>query len=228
MRSTLGWIAVACMVVGPLIAFLRLVPALAGFGLFALGGLGALALAVIAIVQASRGHGLPGGGIAAIVAAVLFVVLAGRSAGAPKINDFTTDTADPPQFRFAQTFAPNVGRDLGYPASFAEIQRGCCGDLKPIHLALGRDDAMALVQRVAAGMPSWRITNTDAAAGTVEAVSTSRLFGFQDDVVIRVRPDGTGSRVDMRSKSRDGKGDMGVNANRIRAFSRALESDSSR
>jgi len=56
-------------------------------------------------------------------------------------------------------------------------------------------------------------------AGALEAVATSRLFGFQDDIVVRVRPEGEGgSRVDVRSKSRDGKGDRGVNAARIRSF----------
>ena len=54
--------------------------------------------------------------------------------------------------------------------------------------------------------------------GELEATSTSRLFRFVDDVVVRVRSDGAGSRVDVRSKSRDGKGDFGVNAERIRAF----------
>src|SRR5713226_3671547 len=64
---------------------------------------------------------------------------------------------------------------------------------------------------------AWRISRAD--ADSFEAIATSRLFGFQDDIVIRVRPDGTGtSRVDMRSKSRDGKGDRGVNAARIRAY----------
>jgi uncharacterized protein (DUF1499 family) len=73
-------------------------------------------------------------------------------------------------------------------------------------------------------MPSWTITQADPGAGTIEAVATTRVFGFQDDIVIRVRPDGDGaSRVDMRSKSRDGQGDIGTNAARIRAFVGNLE-----
>ena len=57
----------------------------------------------------------------------------------------------------------------------------------------------------------------------MEAVATSKLFHFQDDIVIRVRPEGQGgSLVDMRSKSRDGQGDFGVNAARIRQFMVAL------
>ncbi len=53
----------------------------------------------------------------------------------------------------------------------------------------------------------------------IEGVDTSWLFRFKDDFVIEVRPDGAdGSLVHMRSKSRDGKGDVGANAKRIRAF----------
>jgi uncharacterized protein (DUF1499 family) len=224
MRSTLGWLAVACMVLGPGLAFLRLLPALAGFAVFALGGLAALVLAIIAVVQGARGHGVGSGGAAAIAAAALFMILAGRGAGVPAINDFTTDLADPPAFHHAQTLAPNLGRDLAYPPAFAAIQRGCCADLRPAHLAGSPADAFARVERVAAGMPSWTVTQRDPASGTLEAVATSRVFGFQDDIVVRVRPDGnSASRVDVRSKSRDGRGDMGVNAARIRDFVRALE-----
>ncbi|TMA41924.1 MAG: DUF1499 domain-containing protein, partial [Deltaproteobacteria bacterium] len=64
----------------------------------------------------------------------------------------------------------------------------------------------------------------DGASGTIEAVATTRVFGFQDDIAIRVRADGSAaSRVDVRSKSRDGKGDLGANAARIRAYVMALE-----
>jgi uncharacterized protein (DUF1499 family) len=65
----------------------------------------------------------------------------------------------------------------------------------------------------------WHITLADPARGTIEARDTSKLFRFVDDVAIRVRPGSNGgSVVDIRSKSRDGKGDLGVNANRIRTF----------
>jgi uncharacterized protein (DUF1499 family) len=73
-------------------------------------------------------------------------------------------------------------------------------------------------------MPTWEITFTDPATGAIEAVATTLVFGFQDDIVIRVRPaPHGGSRVDLRSKSRDGRGDIGANAARIRAFIRELE-----
>jgi len=62
------------------------------------------------------------------------------------------------------------------------------------------------------------IVREDPSARVIEATDTTRIFRFVDDVAIRVRPDGDGSRVDVRSRSRDGKGDLGANAARIRAF----------
>lgn len=42
--------------------------------------------------------------------------------------------------------------------------------------------------------------------------------GFIDDIVIRIRPDGNGSLLDIRSVSRVGLSDVGTNAGRIRRF----------
>jgi uncharacterized protein (DUF1499 family) len=62
----------------------------------------------------------------------------------------------------------------------------------------------------------------DTAAGRIEAVDTTFWFGFQDDIVIRIRGEAAGTRVDVRSKSRVGRGDLGANARRIRGFLEAL------
>jgi len=60
-------------------------------------------------------------------------------------------------------------------------------------------------------------------AGTVEGMYRSIIFGFEDDVVARVTPYETGSRVDVRSASRVGGGDLGANAARIKSFIKALD-----
>ena len=62
------------------------------------------------------------------------------------------------------------------------------------------------------------VVASDAEEGRIEAVATSRLFGFADEVSIRIVPEGSGSRVDMRSRSRLGKIDRGTNAQRIRSW----------
>ena len=64
----------------------------------------------------------------------------------------------------------------------------------------------------------WQVAATDTAAGRLEATHTTRWFGFKDDVIVRIRPEGTGSRVDVRSVSRVGLSDLGANAERIRGF----------
>ena len=64
----------------------------------------------------------------------------------------------------------------------------------------------------------WEVVASDAAAGRVEATDTTSWFGFKDDIVVRVRPQPGGSRVDVRSASRVGRSDVGKNAERVRDF----------
>lgn len=224
MRNLLGWLTVAALIGGPLIARLDLAPPLLGFAVFALGGLVALLVAVTSVVAAVRGRALTAGGGAACVVALVFVVVAGRGAGHPRINDFTTDLADPPAFTFATGLPANGGRDMTYPREYAAIQQACCADL---HAAVVQAPAGVAYERalaVASSMPAWQITRADAPTGTIEAVATTEVFRFQDDIAIRVRPvAGGSSRVDIRSKSRDGKGDIGANTARIRTYVARVE-----
>ena len=66
------------------------------------------------------------------------------------------------------------------------------------------------------------VTAVVPAEGRIEATDTTWYFGFKDDVVIRVRPSPNGSRVDIRSVSRVGLGDVGTNARRIREYTAKL------
>jgi uncharacterized protein (DUF1499 family) len=114
---------------------------------------------------------------------------------------------------------------MGYPgASFARQQQDGYGTIAPARLAVAPAEAFARVRTTAQSMPGWEVTRDDADAGAIEGIERSWLFRFEDDFVIEVRPDADGSIVHMRSKSRDGQGDMGVNAARIRAFYAALQS----
>jgi len=67
------------------------------------------------------------------------------------------------------------------------------------------------------------VLSADPAESQIEAIATSRLFGFEDEVAIRVTETDTGARVDMRSRSRLGQIDRGANARRIEAFLSDLE-----
>ena len=224
MRNAIGLLAVLAMILGPVLAHFAIVPPLAGFAAFALGGIVSIIVGIASLVQRARGRALTTGGALALLAALAFVGVASGGRGHPRINDFTTDPADPPAFRNATSLPPNAGRDMAYPANFAQIQRECCADLHPARLRMPPAEAHAKALAVARATPTWTVTLDDPGTLAIEAVSTSRLFRFQDDVAIRVRPEADGtSRVDMRSKSRDGQGDMGVNAARIRTFIGELE-----
>jgi uncharacterized protein (DUF1499 family) len=222
--DVVGLVAGLAVVAGPALAWLRVVPALAGFYAFLLGGIVSVIVGLTALVSAARGRGFGFGRTLAILMAMVFVFTASAPGGMPMINDFTTDLDDPPAFRHAATLPANAGRDLAYPADFAAQQRECCADLRAARLAAAPPAAMERAEAVAATMPMWTITRVDREQSTIEAIAESRVFGFQDDVVIRIRPEGSGSVVDVRSKSRDGRGDMGANAARIREYVAALES----
>jgi len=224
MRNTIGLVAALASVSGPLVAHFAIAPPLTGFALFALGGMVSVVTGLVSVVQVVRGKGLTLGGGLGLLVGLCFVGIASRGAGLPRINDFTTDPTDPPAFRFAMTLGPNQGRDLGYPQAFAALQRECCADLRPAKVRGTPHDAYEHALRIAKGRPDWTVTQADPEALTIEVVATSKVFRFQDDLVMRVRPavDG-GARIDVRSKSRDGKGDIGANTGRIRELVEALE-----
>jgi uncharacterized protein (DUF1499 family) len=64
----------------------------------------------------------------------------------------------------------------------------------------------------------WQVVAQDRQQGRIEAIDRTLIFGFVDDIAIRITPQGDGSRIDLRSASRAGVSDLGVNAKRIRTF----------
>jgi uncharacterized protein (DUF1499 family) len=68
----------------------------------------------------------------------------------------------------------------------------------------------------------WTIVASDKSAGRIEASQRSRWMGFTDDIVVRVAPANSGTRIDLRSTSRYGRSDFGVNAERVRDYLTAL------
>lgn len=218
----MGWIATGAMVAGSALAWLRVVPALTGFAIYAIGGVIAVIAGVSALVAAARGRRFGSGRAVALLAAMVFVVTASPGFGPPAINDFTTDPGDPPGFVKALLSEANRGRDMSYPTEFAAIQAECCADIKTERLPIDSRAAFARALAAARQMPGWTIELEDPVTGQIEAVATSRVFGFKDDIAIRIRSDGAGSKVDVRSKSRDGRGDQGANAARIRMYLEAL------
>jgi len=200
-------------------------------GVFALGGLGALAAAAlaawaIALALTARARRSVAGAasalLVALAAAAPLLAMVRVGASVPVIHDITTDTGNPPKFvaLLPQRAASENGAAYGGPAVAAQQKRGY-PDLAPLALALPPARAFARIEAAARAM-GWRIVAAVPADGRLEATDTTRWFGFTDDIVVRVRPTPNGSRVDVRSASRVGRSDLGANARRIRAFLAAL------
>ncbi len=219
-----GAFAFVAAIVGPLFAHFEIVRPMVGFSVLLVGLLDALIALVCGAIALwrggpeSRGSAL-GGLIPAVLVLGAIFFSASRGAG-PRINDITTDTQNPPQFSQALRIEENEGRDMSYPGeSFASQQRDGYGEIGPLGLAEAPAEAFARIYEVAKQVDTWEITLADPGTRKIEGIDTSWLFRFADDFVIEVRPgDGGASLVHMRSKSRDGKGDMGANAARIRDF----------
>jgi uncharacterized protein (DUF1499 family) len=210
--------------VGPLLAYFQLTGPAAGFYTFAAGvllGIVTLVISLIAVVRGpsnNRRSGLPGLIAAlAIIATVVIVTL--PNADVPRINDITTDTENPPVFVHAKTLGDNAARDMTYPGEeFARQQKEGYPDLAPLSLSMPPEQAFSRVQLAARSMPGWEITNESPQGLRLEGTETSEYFRFVDDFVIEVRKVDGSSEVHMRSKSRIGRGDVGANAKRIKAF----------
>ena len=121
-------------------------------------------------------------------------------------------TEKPPQFKKPLSYGgPQV----------AEQQRKAYPDIQPAVLAAGPEAAFARALAAAQAM-GWDIVDAQPKEGRIEATATTFWFGFKDDVVVRITPLVAGSRIDVRSKSRVGRGDTGTNAQRVRAYLKRL------
>lgn len=139
----------------------------------------------------------------------------------PRIHDISTDTDNPPRYVAALPLRKGAENPADYSADVAAQQKKAYPDIAPAMLDLPPAQAFTRAERAARAM-GWEIVAVAPADLRIEATDTTLLFGFKDDIVVRVTPSGNGSRVDVRSLSRVGKSDFGVNANRIRKFLRQL------
>ena len=95
-------------------------------------------------------------------------------------------------------------------------------DLQPQRFAAPVAGVFAAASAVAHATENWAVTKEDAGSGVIEAVATTPLMHFNDDITITVSRDGEQTKVVVRSHSRIGKGDLGANAKRIRKFQEDL------
>ena len=199
-------------------------------------------LSIVAFVMARRSETRVGrANLFAFIVAALFVsylsVHIVNARRAPAIHDVATDLVDLPQYTALRVRDDNLDNipDNGRPelVRLSPVDRWkvlhgeAYGDLRALRLPVSRDEAMSRVEAQVRER-GWDIARVDRRAGIVEATATSRFFRFKDDIVVRVRDDrerSGGSVIDMRSISRVGGSDIGVNAARIRRFLADLKAD---
>lgn len=171
----------------------------------------------------------------AIVYAIISLILTGIAGGSafywqqraqsvPPIHDISTDLDNPPSFdamlRLRQD-APNPPEYAGEETRQAQIE--AYPNIEPLvlntELQVAMDTAVELIlQR------DWDLVAVNRNEGRIEATEKLAWFGFKDDVVLKFTSEGENeTRVDMRSKSRIGRSDVGVNAKRINRFLTDLE-----
>ncbi len=170
----------------------------------------------------------------AIVFAVLAVLFTGsisvtalywqqRAQSVPPIHDITTDLDNPPEFSAIVRLRAEASNPPEYAGpETAEMQREAYPEIKPVILPDNLQDVMdAAVMLITER--EWKLVAINRNQGRIEATEKLAWFGFKDDVVLRFTETMEGTEVNMRSKSRIGRGDVGVNAERIEEFLEDLE-----
>ena len=147
---------------------------------------------------------------------IAFTVWNGRNA--PAIHEISTDTVNPPKFVAVLPLRKNALNPSEYGGEeVAKKQAAAFPDIKPLHLPIPPAEAFKKALNSVQTM-KWSLVDSSETEGRIEAFDTTFWFGFKDDVVIRIQPEGNGSLVDIRSDSRVGGGDLGTNAKRVRKF----------
>lgn len=184
-------------------------------------------IGLIAVVMNLRNKG------GMMKAALIGLLLSGGHAGfmasraviaskVPGIHDVTTDLQNPPNFVKIKLGADNL-RGVTSVEHWRELHSKAYHSLNPLISRKAVAAVIADAERLAKER-GWEIVNVDPEKGVLEATASVSMIKFKDDVVLRVVPgaDGTGTVVDMRSVSRVGISDLGVNAKRIKEFLTAL------
>jgi len=238
--SRLSSIGIWTALVGVVLAALSGLGARAGFlspmAAFGAYGIGSILL-VVAVVTAGlgllRSDGTAG---AASAPATWLALLAGLAISAnnavvtragfsaPPIHDITTDTDNPPVF---VAVLPLRQIDARNPPEYsgpdtAAAQKQAFPDLQPLLITQPANVVFAAAKDVVLEK-GWTLVDANEVEGRIEATAETGWVRFKDDVVIRIQPGRDQTRVDVRSTSRIGRGDMGANARRVRDYLSALQ-----
>ncbi|MEJ2603569.1 MAG: DUF1499 domain-containing protein [Gammaproteobacteria bacterium] len=201
------WLAMAG---GALAALALLLGIIALFGILGTPGRPAFASAVLAVA------------LGAVISLQLYGWFA-KARSVPPIHDISTDLEDPPTFSAIAPLRANAPNPAAWPGpENAEMQRRAYPGVQTLIVDEAPEAVIAEAREIARAL-GWEVIASEPRAGRLEAVDTTFWFGFRDDVVVRAQRIDAGTAVDVRSKSRVGRSDLGTNARRIGLFLSALE-----
>lgn len=223
-----GYLAITCVILLPVsVLTVRAGQWQPGLLLYAMACLGSLLVVLLSAVlfmlpkfahaRAAIGKNI----LFALPGALLLLTVLGSRGSLPPIHDITTDTDAPPEFITAEQERGPAANSLEIVAETIAAQREAYPQLKTLRTVLTIDDAFTRALEIASEL-GWRVYHQNRSTGIIEAVDTTGIMGFKDDVVIRVRGDAAGTKIDLRSVSRVGVGDLGANAARIEKFQTAF------
>lgn len=135
-----------------------------------------------------------------------------KAISAPPHNDISTDPQDPPALIWAKQLRSR--QDL--PVSEGPL-KGLADNPGPLYTSALPEEVIGSAERLMQAK-GWR---TIRPPDGLQAVATSPWFGFEDDIALRLRI-GREVRVDLRSASRVGRSDLGVNRERVVDFMQEL------
>jgi uncharacterized protein (DUF1499 family) len=200
--------------------------ALKALGGAAVGAVASLTLAAAALISIwNHGHIGAGRASAAVFLSALVLAAPLWSLPAllrlPRIYEITTDTASPPAFDRVAKIRQGAANPVHYEPAFRALQAAAYPDIKPFIAARPPADAYATVREAIKAL-NWKIIDEQspegARSGHIEAVDRTPIFGFTDDISIRITGSPKAAKIDIRSSSRFGQHDLGRNAQRIRRF----------
>jgi fatty-acyl-CoA synthase len=152
----------------------------------------------------------------------------------PPLADVATDWTEPLMFSPAMLAARGpranyvdarpvlpIGSRFYAGRPVGEVNAETCETARPAVLGISPQQAYAAVKAAvqAAGLA---LVHEDPTAGRLEATATGVLYGLKRDVVVRVKPEGAGARIDVRSVSRTESHDLGANCRQIGKLLSAL------
>lgn len=160
--------------------------------------------------------------IFSLIAIIMPLRMMSTAKNVPAIHDISTDMTTPPEFVAIAPLRVNAANPIEYAGiETAAQQRDAYPELQTLRYSQSKAELIGAVEQASKNL-GWDLVNSDAKVGLIEATDSTMWFGFKDDIVVRITDNGNERLLDVRSKSRIGKSDLGKNAQRIESFIQEL------